>query len=343
MRQLLLLAILYGIGSLIITGLWSNKAETEKRPSKRNSIIEIAKGSAPSPFVKRRLICEVALLLTRLTPEELQTRLIRTIDNNPLLSQIVHINLGWPSDQIPLLVFATFLICITVFGFMCATRVIILCEYDTAPWLANIAALIIGFGLLAGGGDGHYPLYPYDLPNAFFFSLTLVCILKDTWWLLGSFCIAAYSKETSLLLMFAYILLANKWLSWRFIVNLVLMSLIFAVARMWINYRFQAPDPDEYWFPLRNANILEQAAGCYWLFPLHVVLCIRFIRLWPAIPLSLRKLMVLCPILLGIAFFKGWLEELRQYTELLAILGPVAVQWACVELGFGHLFSAKKT
>src|SRR5262249_21340127 len=77
------------------------------------------------------------------------------------------------------------------------------------------------------------------------------------------------------------------------------------------------------------------------LLPAAVVLA-RIGLMWRQIPMALRRLLPLGVLLVGGAFFKGWIEERRCYLELLPILGLIFCQWAAAELGLEHLFAPKR-
>ena len=63
-------------------------------------------------------------------------------------------------------------------------------------------------------------------------------------------------------------------------------------------------------------------------------------RIWlirKRFPAALRRLWLLGVPLVGLALFMGWLEEFRQYLELLPIFGLILFHWCIHEAGYGHL------
>jgi hypothetical protein len=67
------------------------------------------------------------------------------------------------------------------------------------------------------------------------------------------------------------------------------------------------------------------------------------VHLRDLLPWRLRRLTSFFVIVLPLAFFKGWFEELRQYYELTAIFGLVAVQMLLNDLGMKNLLVARET
>jgi hypothetical protein len=152
--------------------------------------------------------------------------------------------------------------------------------------------------------------------------------------------IAAYSKESSLLLVVALAVVTWKpgsfqRLNWW--LPLIALTAVFLVVRGYIASRYPAPPTVDFWWPTRNIGWMRNAALlCSWMLPFFLIGSVRIGRMLPRVPSDLRRLTCLLPILLGLAFFKGWIEEMRQYGELLAIMGLVVAQWLSEELGLAR-------
>lgn len=334
---------IYAVAAVAITALWTYRAKTENQDNKFASIVAIADGSAPQPFVKRRLLCDAARVAARLLPARSWQRISRAIDASPVGVRQIRGRLGWRSADDPLLISATVLIGLSAVGFMYTMRGLIFQLYEAPRWLADGAGLFLGLSLLGGGGDIRFGFYPYDLPNAFVFALTLAAILARSFWLLPAFAVACYSKETSVLLIPAYLLARQGWPDRRAIATAAVMGLVYLGVRRTIDATYGA-GTGGFWFPGRNARWLAWALvfDAWWYLPVAVVSVVRIARYWSAFPTPLRCLVVLVPVLLALAFFKGWIEEKRQYLELIPILGPLLIQWVVLELGMGHLLRAKE-
>jgi hypothetical protein len=351
-----LVALAYVALSLAVTGIWVHFARTEAlademvvaTPSGRytarfGSIIGSAEGRVFSPFVKRRLLPDAARGLAALVPDSFWSPLRRRMEDPaaPGWLRAVLARQGWKARDCPLLCCAYFLVWLSVLGFMATCRHLARLLYEGPPWVADLAGAALGVALLGGNGDWHYCGYPYDFPNAFVFALTLAGMLARRWWFPLAFAAAAYSKETSLLLIAAHLLLARHLRSPRPWAVAGLLGAIFVSARLWINAHYHAPEPEAgFWFPLRNARFLGYPLFYGWLTPFFVVGLVRIWSLREHYPRALKRLCLLAVPMVAMAFFKGWLEELRQYLELLPVFGLILFQWCLHEAGLGHVLRA---
>ena len=343
-RRWLLLSwlLIYAIAALFIMVLWTERAKTEKQSNDWGSIIAIADGSTRIPFVKRRLLADGANLLARVIPSQVWDRASDAIDGNLRTSWLIRRHLGWWREDDPILISATALIGLSAFGFMLVMRSLIHLLYETTPPIAELAGLLLGLALLGGGGDVRFGWFPYDLPHAFLFGLGLTLTLKRSFWLVPVFGLAAYSKETAVLLIPAYILVHYDRIDRRFLLDVCLMGLTFLLVRRAIDSRFGAGSGG-FWFPGRNARLIASwlAYDSWWYAPMVLVVALRIAKVWREFPPRLRRLAVLALVPLGIAVFKGWIEEKRQYLELLPILGPLLLQWMAIELGLSRYVKAR--
>jgi hypothetical protein len=187
-------------------------------------------------------------------------------------------------------------------------------------------------------GDWHYCGYPYDYPNAFVFALALLGLVGRRWWFPLAFGAAAYSKETAVLLIAAFVLVHLRWRSARCWLMVALLSGIYCGVRGWIEHHYNSPLPEDgFWFPARNAKLLASIFFSNWWWPFYAVGAARMAVLWQQFPCVLRRLLWLVLPMIVLAFFKGWLEETRQYLELLPVFGLLLFHWCMHEAGLGHL------
>jgi hypothetical protein len=295
-------------------------------------------GSVPSPFIKRRLLPTTAWLLSKAIPSSFWSSLASGIGGQSrwqrMVRSVIEGRLGWRPDRYPVLFSAYFLIWASIIGFMYSCRSFTSLHYQITPWVGIAVPCVLAIGLLGGTGDWNQ--YPYDLPHAFVFLLALNGIIGRQWWLWPAFLAAAYSKETSVLLILAHALIWRKevWTKgyWGTLAGL---SIIYGVVRLWIDNRYPIPSPHPFWFPFRNAVVLRHACVWnIWFISIIAVILLRMLRLRERIPYNLRLLLLLVPIMLGFAFFKGWIEERRAYLEIYPIAGLILIQWASMELGF---------
>jgi hypothetical protein len=305
-----------------------------------SSIVRLADGKALSPFVKRRLLPDLAQLVARSVPAEAWSALTRRIEGEGRLAEILRDQLrrlNWRPEHYPLLFSATFVLWCSVLGFMFTCRWLVTFLYITSPRIANVLGGAFGLALLGGNGDWHYRGYPYDFPNAFVFALALAALLARRRWFVLVFAAAVWSKETSILLIFAYILLADDRRSPRFWGMLGVLLTIYAALQGWIVVHYPSPEGD-FWSLRRNLIYLGAHAIFYsWWLPILGFGMVRFLSLWPEYPATVRRLCWLAVPLLGMALCKGWIEEMRQYLELLPLFGMMLVQWTLHEIGRAHL------
>jgi hypothetical protein len=197
--------------------------------------------------------------------------------------------------------------------------------------------------MVLGGNDPRWNSYPYDLPNLFVFTLTLAASLGFRWWMLLAFALACYSKETAVLLIAAHAYIhRDKRGQARYWLELLAMVGLYAGIRWWVMQRFDVPPTDEWWFPERNLRVLAWSiVSIWWTIPALIIL-VRIVRQRAEFPAhSLALLAGLAAVMVGAAFFKGWIEERRQYLELLPLAWLIFLRWATVEIGQPEWFGAR--
>jgi hypothetical protein len=307
-----------------------------------SSITGMISGEVPTPFIKRRLLPDVASVLAKLVPASFWSALTGGLEGESwprqALRSLIEVKLGWKPEDLPLLVSAHFIIWLSTLGFLYTCRRFASSQYQSPAWVDSAIAAILGIGLLGGIGLD-WNEYPYDLPHAFLFLLTLTGIVLRRWWFWPVFVATAYSKETAVLLILAYTLVRREDMkARRYWLTIGGMSILFAVIRLWIEYRYADAQPGHFWFPSRNAKLLFWGTirNC-WVVSVIAVVCLRIYRMRSDIPGDLRRLLLLVPLMVGLAFFKGWIEERRQYYEVYPIVGLIFLQWASVELGLDRL------
>jgi hypothetical protein len=347
----------YLVLSLLVAGEWTYCARTEEAVERLDAalptgevyswrytgIVRMAEGRAWAPFVKRRLLPDLARGLAAAVPEPAWQELARWVQADgagPAWARAQLRRLYWQPQHLPLLLCATALIWLSVFGFMFTCRWLTNVLYECPGWVADALGALLGVALLGGNTDWHYGAYAYDFPNAFVFTLALTAVLARRWWFAAAFAAAAYSKETAVLLILAYALVAERRGTVRFWAGLALLLAVFAGVRGWIELHYPNP-PGPFWFPRRNWRYLSVLVFYGWFAPLLGVALARLVAARRLYPSALKKLCLLALPLVGLAYFKGWIEELRQYLEVLPILGLIVVQWVLHEAGVGGLLRAR--
>jgi hypothetical protein len=352
-KRLLLVLPCYLVLALGVTALWTRGAKTEwcsdsldvvgpsgqYYSSRFNSIVRIAEGTALSPFVKRRLLVDLSRCLVAVLPSSTWVALHEWLGSPGAVPTWLHQQLdflSWKVEYYPLLLTATGLIWLSVAGFMASCRWLVQFWYETPAWMADLLGAVLGIALLGGNGDWHYSAYPYDFPNAFVFTLTLAALLARRWWFVLPFVAAVYSKETSILLIIAYVLVARDRRSLSFWTVGAGLCAVYILLRGWIEVTYPSPEGG-FWFPMRNTKYLLMQVFYLWYLPFLGVALARFLALREKYPVLLKRLSLLAVPLLGLALFKGWIEEMRQYLEMLPIFGLMLLQWTLHEAGFRDL------
>jgi hypothetical protein len=357
-RSLVLVGLGYVVLALGITALWVYCARTEcevdrlevrlssgeSYSARFGSIARLAEGRAFAPFVRRRLLADLARGLAAAVPDRAWSGIRQLLDpgTTPAWMRPVLRRQQWKPEDGPVLCCGYCLIGCSVLGFMLACRRLATLVYDTPPWVADLAGAVLGVALLGGNGDWHYLGYPYDFPHAFVFALTLVALVGRRWWSVPAFAAAAYSKETAVLLIAAHVLLAPERRSLRFWGTLASLAALFLAIRGWLQVRYPNPEPEGGFLWLgRNLKFLSYPIFYCWVVPFFAVGTARLVALRDCFPSALKRLCLLALPLLGMAFVKGWFEEMRQYLEVLPVVGLLVFHWCMHEAGLGHLLRAR--
>jgi hypothetical protein len=337
----------YVTTAILVSGYWIHCARTEAKADGYCSIVRIAGGTAPEPFVRRRLAVDLSRALAAAIPRRVWDAVGRGLDAPGRVGEITRRAVAfdaqkWDRVDYPLLFSAYLVIGCSVLGFMYVCRSLIETFYVTPHWFNDVLGGLFGIALLGGNGDWHYYGYPYDFPNALCFALALLAIVHRRWWLWLVFPLAAYSKETAILLVPAYALRYGKEGTaekrWFAVVGLLLL---FLVVRSWIALRYSVPSPS-FWPIGRNARqIVKMIVGYGWLIPPLAISAYRMYLMRTAFPPYLLRVLSLLPFVVAVALFKGWIEEMRQYLEFLPVVGMLVVQWALTEMGKGALLRPK--
>jgi hypothetical protein len=323
--------LLFLVVGLAVTLVWTNWAETEARRAyasihSYNSIVALVDGTAPAPFAQRRLFPDLTRLVEAAVPTALWDTLAGHASQAPLAPVLRRFKWTTP-DELPVLVSATVVIWLSAVGFMWTTYVIIRHQYEAGAATGIAASLVLGVALLGGGGSGHYQWYPYDFTSACVFAVSIALLLRGSPWFLLVFPIAAYAKETAAFLLVAYWLVNRDAFGRKIVVGSAL-AIVFLLIRVESQTRFPGGGP-EFWWPWRNLDVLSWwVVFDSWTMAIVTLASAQLWRLRSEWPPDLRRLTLLIPLFLLAALFKGWVEERRQYLELVVIAGPLALQWA---------------
>lgn len=329
------------LGGLIAFSFVRN-ARTEFHQNRYNSIVGIADGSTQLPFSKRRLLVDAASMLSTVVPASGWNAVSNTIDGSSRLTRFFRTRSKWPREHDPLLISATLLIAASAAGFIAVCRRLTMQLYEMPAAGALAVAVVLGFALQGGAGWGEYQWYPYDIPHAFIFNGALCLMLSGRRIaLLAVFAAATYSKETSILLVPAYLMSVQQFRPRRDLAMVGLMIALYAAIRLMIDARFGGP-PKDYFALWRNIHMVGEAALYnHWPLPIYLIAAVCIFKSWPNVPVVLRRWSFLIVVMVGICLFKGWVEELRAYTEVMPIAGLIVLQALCAQVGLSRFWSAR--
>lgn len=342
----------YLVLATVVLAIWARANLTESFKMENGepsycwqNLSRMIDGTAPSPFVTRRLLPDCANFLAHMIPEACWNKLKSFLDRDSFPARqmkSVLDYLSWQPEHYPELFCGYFLIWLSIIGFMYTCRQLARFFYEMPDRVADVLGGLFGIGLL-GGNDSRWSGYTYDFPHAFLFTLAVYAIVASRWWLLPTFILACYSKETALLLIIAYAVVHRaEYRRLTYWLMLVVMYGVYFGIRNWIGEHYQSPPGDHFWYPERNlAFLAKQAIYSMWWGFLLAVIAIRIYEIRREVPGDLRWLLIMGVVILGAAFFKGWIEERRQYLEVYPIVGLIILQWAAMELGVTHLFRPK--
>jgi len=339
--------IIFALTALAVTGVWTWAAKTQEHVSylRRSDIVANAYGLTPAPFVTRRLAVDTGRLIAYLVPAKMWDSLSSLLYGNKPIAKVLNDQLNWTPHDLPILASTSFVIWWSVLGFMFVSQALIHHFYMCANWVPPLLALVLGFGLLTGCGAGHaYDCYPYDYPNVFIFSLTFLGIVRGAWWTPLAMLAAAYSKETSVLLILLFALLRWKDRSSMYWITLAAMLVGYATVRYVIYVIYVPPEMKSagYWFAGRNAMMVARwVVYDFWILVVYAVAAYRISRIWPSVPRLLRLAAPVFVVIFVAGFVKGWFEERRQYLEAYTVFCLIFLQWIFAELGLTRYFSPR--
>jgi hypothetical protein len=326
----------------MITGIWTFLARTESRQPPFASMVAIRDDATTTPFVYRRLLVDGAYWASRAWPAGAAERAAEAIDGSPTAARAVRGYLGWPRGEEAFLLSGTALIAISTAVFICAARRITCFFYDCAAWVADVVSLALGVSLLGVACAGTWHLYPYDIPHAAVMSIGLWLALRGSFWVVPCMAVAAYSKETSALLVPAVLLVWPVPGKGRWVVATG-MAGIWAVTTIAIRYQFDGQANLDFWKLWRNGAVtLYFGVAWSWVWPLVVIGVLRVWGYARGVDARLRRLAGLMALLIAPAVCKGWVEELRQYVELTIPLGLLVLGCLLGELGLDRLLSPRR-
>lgn len=171
--------------------------------------------------------------------------------------------------------------------------------------------------------------YPYDTPAIFFFVAGLVCLLREQWrWYYPLFVVATFNRETSVFLVFAFLLVWGRRLPGPQVAGHVLLQMVLWIGiKAALAHAFAASPgatvfQDQFRYNrqlglsllhgnFHAARFLATMFGAVWLLvPIQ----------WRHHPPLLRRLLwILVPFLVGMSIV-GVMDEVRIYSEVIPLI-----------------------
>ena len=321
---------LFIVSGIVFAALWLFEADTENALPEVppfNSVVGITRATGYAPFTYRRLVFDLADIITRATPESFWQLIDRVFTESSLGKRIAMARpfRSWPRAEIPLLCTVSVLICASYCGFIYTCRYLFELFYISPVWFKDVGSVALGF-LALGSMGGYFFSYPYDIPQMFVFTLCCSMIFANSLWFFPLFIAAAYSKETSFLLIPLYWLCQRNRYSVAALLKCFLLLVVY-FAIHWYVVKTYPGLPYNFVALKRNLWKLGTFAIFYsWNMVTLFVVVLLSIKEWHRFPKPLRNWVWLFPIVWILALYQGWIEERRMYLEFVAPFGFLGLQ-----------------
>ena len=285
----------------------------------RAFVSDMVYGNAYKPFVYRALLPGAARIIIALMPE-------------PLKFQIQQAGLLLPNWNRAFAV-EYFVVCVlmllSLVGFVFSLRLLFNSLYEKSEWCIRWITLTALFLL---PGFYLYVNYIYDFSTLFLFTLGLAYLARRNWTrYLGVFFLGCLNKETTILLISLYFIYEwenrHKAPGRKFFSLLAAQVLIFMLIRGGLTWVFRDNPGSSLEFHLieHNLPLLLAPIPMQTLIVLLLPGLLIFHR-WNEKPYFLRVGSLILPVLAGLTFFFGYLDELRDYYEALPVYLLLAFQ-----------------
>ena len=327
---------------LLFAALWIRRADTEGRLPPWVSVVTITRGPGYAPFMRRRLVFDLADVITRVVPKSVWQSVDRGFYESSLGRRIVIAKpvCTWPRNEFPLLMTVSLLIGASYCGFIYCCACLFDMFYRGPAWFRDLSAVALGYFAL-GSMSGDWFGTPYDIPQLFLFTSCCIAIFARSLWFFPLFVAASYSKETSILLIPIYWLCSSNRFSPVTLLKCFALAVVFFPIHWYINKTFPGMFYDFVSYERNLRQLLFWAVYDSWSFVallFTVVLCARD---WHRFPKQLKYWMLFVPILLCSAFYKGWIDERRALLEFYPPFAFFLLQVITKALGFESLMQTK--
>ena len=294
---------------------------------KRAMFLDTINGTAYRPFVYRALLPVTVRTIASLTPPNIHEASTAFVEDHRATIKIFE-TYQWETSAACTYFVAAILmwLCLMGFGHYAARLTLFTLNLDETPLRR---ALLAGSVLLGLPAFFSYTSYIYDPPQLFLFTFALYLLARGRMTaFLVTFVFCVFNKETAILLIPIYAVVYHQQHTRRqFIGITTALIAIFAAIKLLINHVYQANPGFSVEFHLFPDNFLLLTYG--WTFTgLLTFLALLWLLLynWNKKPRFLKIAFLLTlPILIGMTFLFGLLNEWRDYYEAYPIAFALAV------------------
>ena len=280
---------------------------------------EMIYGTAWKPFVYRTLLPTTVRVIGEVIPEGIHDYFKDKVSGNSFFIRVLE-KLKWEREFITEYLIAAVLMYLSLLGFVFIFRKLFKEIYSSPEWFVNLISIILLFALPT---MFQYYSYVYDFPTLFLFTFGLVLLRQRNWkYFLILFFISCFNKETTILLtlIFAIHYYKDSNISRKLYSQLIVMQLfIFAVVKILLYFIFINNAGGFVEFHLVDRNYLIFNGYSLNTFIVLVIIFLGIFSRWQEKPKFLKDALWIAVPLVILTFFLGFLDELRDYYEVLPI------------------------
>lgn len=314
----------------------------------RARLTEMVDGTGHRPYVFRSLLPGVVRLIHGVLPVRLRTAVGDGAMQVKPLRKLLDATPAAEERDLVVYLIAYALQFASLLGFAVTLRAAVIYFYAPGRWAADLLPLLAVLGLPV---FYRYLNHDYDLPQLFLFSLALLLLAKRRWrWFYPVFVLAAFSKETTLLLVVVHVLGHASSMSTRLLVAHSAAQLaILAGARGLLQFVVFADNPGvpvEFWLG-RNWEMISDPSRWGFLFfhftwvghqslvvptnynLLFLLLVPLVAWRWREKPVLLRRGLWIAPIAFVLGLLWGYIDEMRIYYEVYVVVFLLMAHTIC--------------
>jgi hypothetical protein len=285
-------------------------------------LLDMVYGRAYKPYVTRALLPGTVRLLTSAIP----TAAKRDFEHDLGQSASVRATfkkLKWNGEHPTEYLFTVVLLYAALFGFVLALRYLMTGIYRAPELAVDLVPLI---ALLCLPPFFRYYSYVYDFPTLCLFTLGLAFLVRARWTaFMVLYPFACLNKETTLLLTLLFVAYEgrNGRISPSLFRRLLVVQLgMYGLIKLGLTAVFRGNPGGVTEFQLLHNLELVVFPYSYSISTAFTTLGVALMLFygWARKPEHLKKGFWILPVLLGLTFFLGYLDELRDYYEAYPII-----------------------